>query len=138
MKLGPFISVRKLINLSLATSFCFLLNSCATTPQTKSAKPATVANVRTVVCPAPQFLSSGITRLKPTTAEQLVKSSIAPPVQTLANEWNINGFANGNQSLYLSCYYSNRKILVFTLPLPTEFCMAKEADKKTYVECVKK
>lgn len=113
-----------------------LASGCASQPP--EVKPPAPALIRTLQCPAQNFVSSGITRAKPRNAEELVRYAVTPPVQTATNEWNINAFATADQNLYLSCYYRNRKVLVFTLPLQSEFCMAKDAHQKIYVECVKK
>ena len=97
----------------------------------------TADGVRILVCPAANFLSSGITNTKPTSAEDLVRTSVTPPVGP-SKEWNINSLAAGGETLFLSCYYKTKKILTFKLPLEKEYCIAKDTDKKLFVECIKK
>ncbi|MBC7419781.1 MAG: hypothetical protein H7328_03545 [Bdellovibrio sp.] len=100
-------------------------------------KPAATQNsLRNLACPAQGYLSSGITHDKPKNAEDFVRLAVMPPLAS--KEWNINGFASLQQNLYLSCYYSSKKIITFKLPLQNEFCIAKDADKKLFVECIKK
>jgi hypothetical protein len=100
-------------------------------------KPA-ADGTRKMLCPAPNLLSSGVTAVKPLTAEQLVRNSVKPPATAGTNEWNINSLAASGANLYLSCYYSNKKILAYKLPLQKELCVAKEQAKNLYVECIKK
>ena len=122
----------KLIFFILTSFLC----GCAHQPEPKLAKPE---SVRVVACPAQDMRSSGITRIKPTSAEELVRQSVSPPAVIGANkEWSLNSLATANQNLFLSCYYSSKKIITFKLPLQNEFCMAKDSDKKLYVECLKK
>lgn len=117
----------------------FIFSSCVHEAKTKF-KPKAMheIGVRKLICPEQDFLSSGITRVKPKSAEQLVRQSVLPPAFSERTQWNINAVVAKNEDLYLSCFYGTRKILTYKLPLDRELCMAKDTFGKTFVECVKK
>ncbi len=120
----------------IAIFFCtFVLLSCV---HESANKPEAPQPIRRMACPVENMLSSGITRAKPTSSEELVRQMISPPGLTAGQEWNINSFSTNSQSLYLSCFYSTRKILTYKLPLEKELCMAKDNQKNINIECVKK